>query len=284
MVLRGSLLLKDNPEATNLILGGISGCISRTIIAPFDKIKILMQFEQTKLPFRTFLKNNIKEEGFINLWRGNGTNLIRIFPFSGMQFVTYDFCKKNFANNEKVTNTERLIFGGLAGIVATSMTHPIDVIKHRVMCYKNINSMKEASIDIFRENGGRMINFYKGYGSTISSLVPFISLNFATFDLLKENLPDNIDKDNSVTILSLGGISALFSQTLCYPLDTIRRRMQNKRMNYKNGLDAGKQILKKEGVLSFYKGLVPNILRMVPNTAIRFSIFEKLKQIFLERN
>ena len=42
---------------------------------------------------------------------------------------------------------------------------------------------------------------------------------------------------------------------------------------YKNGLDAGKQILRHEGFLSFYKGLLPNILRMVPNTAIRFAIF-----------
>ena len=284
MVQRGNLL-KSKPKENsikNLALGGMAGCISRTIIAPFDKIKILMQFQQTKLPFRTFMKNNIKEEGVINLWKGNGTNILRIFPFSGLQFFTYDLCKSTFIEDREATNIERLIFGGVSGLVATSVTHPIDVIKHRLMCYKDINSFKAASIDIYKENGGSFKNYFKGYGSTISSLTPFIALNFATFDFLKENIPQTINKNNPLTTLSLGAGSSLFAQTLCYPLDTIRRRMQNKEIGYKNGLDAGKKILKYEGVLSFYKGLTPNILRMVPNTAIRFALFDILKEYFKE--
>ena len=278
MVQRGTLLKSKSKSKykglKNLVLGGTAGCVSRTIIAPFDKIKILMQFQQTKLPFRTFMKNNIKEEGVINLWKGNGTNILRIFPFSGLQFFTYDLCKSTFINNRKANNTERLLFGGIAGLVATSVTHPIDVIKHRLMCYKDINSFKSASIDIYKENGGSFRNYFKGYGSTISSLTPFIALNFATFDFLKENIPQTINKNNPLTTLSLGAGSSLVAQTLCYPLDTIRRRMQNKEIGYKNGLDAG--------VLSFYKGLTPNILRMVPNTAIRFALFDILKEYFKE--
>lgn len=281
MVQRGTLLNKNNPKIKNLILGGTAGCISRTIIAPLDKIKILMQFRQTKLPFHTFMINNIREEGFLNLWRGNGMNILRIFPFSGLQFYTYDICKYSFLKeSEKATNTQRLIFGGISGIIATSVTHPIDVIKHRLMCYQNIHSFKEASIDIYREHGGSYRNYFKGYGSTISSLTPFIALNFATFDFLKDNIPESVEKDNPITTLMLGGQSALFSQTVCYPLDTIRRRMQNKEMNYKNGLDAGRKILKYEGFLSFYNGLVPNIIRMVPNTAIRFALYDILKEYF----
>ncbi len=277
MVQRGTLLNK-NKEVKNLFLGGVSGCISRTIVAPMDKIKILMQHKKTTLPFTAFLKNNVKQEGFLNLWKGNGANLLRIFPFSGLQFVTYDFCKENLFENNN-TNTNRLICGGISGIVATSVTHPVDVIKHRLMCYQNINTFKDATIDIYKENGGKMRNYFKGYGSTISSLTPFISLNFATFDFLKDNIVKN-NEINPTTTLMLGGFSALFSQTLCYPLDTIRRRMQNKEIVYKNGLDAGKKILKHEGFLSFYKGLLPNILRMVPNTAIRFAIFDYLKRQF----
>lgn len=280
MVQRGTLLKSKSGIIKNLVLGGAAGCISRTIIAPFDKIKILMQFQETKLPFRTFMINNIKQEGIINLWKGNGTNILRIFPFSGLQFFTYDLCKSTFVEDREATNKERLIFGGISGLVATSVTHPIDVIKHRLMCYKDINSFKSASIDVYKENGGSLRNYFKGYGSTISSLTPFIALNFATFDFLKENIPQTINKNNPLTILSLGATSALFSQTLCYPLDTIRRRMQHKDNRYKNGLDAGKKILKYEGVISFYKGLTPNILRMVPNTAIRFALFDKFKEFF----
>ena len=280
MVQRGTLLKSKTDNIKNLVLGGAAGCISRTIIAPFDKIKILMQFQETKLPFRTFMINNIKQEGIVNLWKGNGTNILRIFPFSGLQFFTYDLCKSTFVEDREANNKERLIFGGLSGLVATSVTHPIDVIKHRLMCYKDINSFKSASIDVYKDNGGSLRNYFKGYGSTISSLSPFIALNFATFDFLKENIPQTIDKNNPLTTLSLGATSGLFSQTVCYPLDTIRRRMQHKDNRYRNGLDAGKKILKYEGVLSFYKGLTANILRMVPNTAIRFALFDLFKDFF----
>ena len=165
MVQRGSLLNNNNNKGIKyLFLGGISGCISRTIVAPMDKIKILMQHKKTTLSFSTFLINNIKQEGFLNLWKGNGANLIRIFPFSGLQFVTYDFCKSNFSKNKKTTNTNRLLYGGVSGLVATTFTHPFDVIKHRLMCYSNINTFKESSIDIYKENGGKIRNFFKGYG------------------------------------------------------------------------------------------------------------------------
>ncbi len=280
MVQRGTLLKSKNNEIKNLVFGGTAGCISRTIIAPLDKIKILMQFRQTKMPFRTFMKNNIKEEGFLNLWKGNGTNILRIFPFSGLQFFTYDLCKSTFLQDTEATNTQRFIFGGISGIVATTVTHPIDVVKHRLMCYKGINSFKEARLDIYKENGGSFKNYFKGYGSTISSLTPFIALNFATFDFLKDNLPEAINSKNPLTSLSLGATSSLISQTICYPLDTIRRRMQNKEMKYKNGFAAGKNILKNEGILPFYSGLTANILRMVPNTAIRFALFDLLKEYF----
>ena len=39
MVLRGTLTKPNNPEIKNLLFGGISGSISRTIVAPIDKLR-----------------------------------------------------------------------------------------------------------------------------------------------------------------------------------------------------------------------------------------------------
>tara|TARA_B100001093_G_scaffold306174_1_gene292211 strand:+ start:372 stop:1217 length:846 start_codon:yes stop_codon:yes gene_type:complete len=276
MVLRGTLTKPNNPEIKNLLFGGIAGSISRTIVAPIDKIKILMQFNNTKLSFYRFLRTNIKEEGFINLWKGNGVNLLRIFPFSGLQFCTYDLCKKKFLDNKRANNYQRILFGSIAGIVATSFTHPIDVIKHRIMCYQDINTFQEATLDLLKDNKKGFQNLFKGYGSTVTSLVPFIAINFTIFDYLKNDMVNNKIIINPFITLSIGATSALISQTLCYPLDTIRRRMQNKELAYKNGFDAATKIFKYEGYLSFYKGLSANIIRMVPNTAIRFTVFDYL--------
>ena len=109
-------------------------------------------------------------------------------------------------------------------------------------------------------------------------MTPFIAINFAVFDIMKENIdPSNI---NNTVVLGLGSISALLSQTLCYPLDTIRRRMQLKDSNYKNGYQVAKGIIKNESIRNFYKGMLPNVLRIVPSNAIRFTIFYNLKTYF----
>ena len=269
-----------NSEIKKLLLGGTSGCISKSMVAPLDKIKVLMQFRQTNLSFTTFMQNNIKEEGILNLWKGNGVNLLRVFPFSGLQFVVYDLCKEKFTNKDEITNIQRLTFGATAAIVATTFTHPIDVIKHRLLCYSNIHNFKHAFLDIYKENGSLLRNFYKGYGSTISSLTPFIALNFCTFDFLKDQISNDFNKNNPIVSLSLGATSGAISQTLCYPLDTIRRRMQNKDKIYINGFDACKKIIKYEGYKSFYKGLLPNTLRIIPNIALRFALFDYLNEYF----
>ena len=36
------------------------------------------------------LRRIITEEGMLRLWRGNGVNCIRVVPYSGFQFASYD--------------------------------------------------------------------------------------------------------------------------------------------------------------------------------------------------
>lgn len=76
--------------------GGIAGVIAKTLCAPVERVKLLMQTEkmntQIKTPYKgisdcflrcyrddgIFFFQNIL--GFISLWRGNGVNIMRYFP------------------------------------------------------------------------------------------------------------------------------------------------------------------------------------------------------------
>ena len=42
-----------------------------------------------------------REEGVRAFWRGNGTNVVRIFPYSAVQFSTNDFLKRLFTSQVK---------------------------------------------------------------------------------------------------------------------------------------------------------------------------------------
>lgn len=260
-------------DRKHFIYGGIAGSISRSCVAPFDKIKILMQYKKNNLSFKQQLSNDLKY-GVKHLWKGNLINTMRIFPYSGIQFFTYDTCKK-YINPNTNSFKNKLLYGSISGLTATSLTHPIDVIRHRLMCYSDIKNIKEASKDIYKEKKS-IINFYRGYNSTVISLTPYIALNLSVFDYFKNHTYLQKYNTNYYFIFNIGVCSSLISQTICYPLDTIRRRMHNKDNTDKKINILIKEIIKKEGIKSFYKGIIPNIIKMIPNNGIRFTIYNML--------
>ena len=170
-----------NPDISQkLLYGGISGIFSRSIVAPLDRIKILMQItKNSNESFIQVMKYTIKNEKITSLWKGNILNCLRVFPYSSIQFATYDYCKTySSIKDNNITIYNRLLFGLIAGSTATTITHPLDVIRHRLICYTHINSIKHSIKDLYLENGLR--SYFKGYGSTVISLTPFIAINFIT--------------------------------------------------------------------------------------------------------
>lgn len=79
--------------------GGVAGAVSRTVVSPLERLKILFQIqsvgrEEYKLSVGKGLIKMWKEEGWKGFMRGNGTNCIRIVPYSAVQFGSYNFYKK----------------------------------------------------------------------------------------------------------------------------------------------------------------------------------------------
>lgn len=72
-------------------------------------------------------------------------------------------------------------------------------------------------------------------------------------------------------------ITLCAAATVCYPLDTIRRRMQMKGRTYTSQLDAVTSIWKAEGFTGYYRGWSANSIKVVPQNAIRFVSYEILK-------
>jgi solute carrier family 25 phosphate transporter 23/24/25/41 len=162
--------------------------------------------------------------------------------------------------------------------MATTVTHPLDVARLRISIDLQLRGTRDAFRSLWMENGLRAM--YKGWIPTVISVSPFIAINFASFDILKQMAyPMGTDstKTNPFVILSLGGMAGIFAQTICYPLDTIRRRMQMKGRVYSGLSNAFLTIYREEGVKGYYRGIVPNAVKVVPNNAIRFLVYEWLK-------
>ena len=279
-----------------LACGGAAGAIARTSVAPIDRVKILMQTSHltgTEGKYKSVLgtfRRIIQDEGAGRLWRGNFTNCIRVVPHTATQFVSYEKYKKFFVEEgQGMSAHKRLMAGALSGMTAATVTHPMDVVRIRLQTQPELKGIADSVRSVYAENGLR--TFYKGYTPALLSLSPFIAINFATFDTLKTYVYGDVQMSkkelqarNPFTILGLGAASGLFAQTCCYPLDTVRRRMQLKGTNYSSTVNAFSTILKDEGFLGFYKGMTANALKVVPNNAIRFAAYEMLKSFLIEQD
>lgn len=93
---RGGL---SQPVVASFIAGGVAGAVSRTVVSPLERLKILFQIqsvgrEEYKLSVPKALMKMWKEEGWRGFMRGNGTNCVRIVPYSAVQFGSYNFYKR----------------------------------------------------------------------------------------------------------------------------------------------------------------------------------------------
>ena len=89
----------SQPVFAAFIAGGIAGAVSRTVVSPLERLKILYQVqnvgrEEYKMSVGKGLMKMWKEEGFKGLMRGNGANCLRIVPYSAVQFGSYNFYKR----------------------------------------------------------------------------------------------------------------------------------------------------------------------------------------------
>jgi solute carrier family 25 (mitochondrial aspartate/glutamate transporter), member 12/13 len=77
---------------------------------------------------------------------------------------------------------------------------------------------------------------------------------------------------------ALGSIAGAFGAFMVYPIDLVKTRMQNQRggavgnLLYKNSLDCASKVLKNEGVRGFYSGVLPQMIGVAPEKAIKLTV------------
>uniref|UniRef100_A0A6B2EDA3 Putative mitochondrial solute carrier n=1 Tax=Phlebotomus kandelakii TaxID=1109342 RepID=A0A6B2EDA3_9DIPT len=78
---------------------------------------------------------------------------------------------------------------------------------------------------------------------------------------------------------TLGSIAGAAGATAVYPIDLVKTRMQNQRTGsfigevaYRNSWDCFKKVIRHEGVLGLYRGLVPQLVGVAPEKAIKLTV------------
>ncbi len=80
----------------------------------------------------------------------------------------------------------------------------------------------------------------------------------------------------------MGAMAQVFASTTTYPYQVIKARLQQggpQADQYHGTWDCMKKIAKNEGYAGFYKGLVPNLLKVIPMGAIVFASMEQINRV-----
>lgn len=275
-----------------LLAGGVAGAASRTATAPLDRLKVVLQVQTTHARIVPAIKNIWKEGGLLGFFRGNGLNVVKVAPESAIKFYTYEMFK-NVVRDAKgeakddIGAAGRLFAGGMAGAVAQTAIYPLDLVKTRLQTYTceggKVPYLKTLARNIWFQEGPQ--GFYRGLVPSVLGIIPYAGIDLAAYETLKDMSKTYLLHDSEpgpLVQLGSGTISGALGATCVYPLQVIRTRMQAQRTNtnasYNGMSDVFRRTLQHEGFRGFYKGLFPNLLKVVPSASITYLVYETMKK------
>uniref|UniRef100_A0A7S1J880 Uncharacterized protein n=1 Tax=Eutreptiella gymnastica TaxID=73025 RepID=A0A7S1J880_9EUGL len=277
----------------SMVAGAIAGACAKTTIAPGDRVKILYQVDSNRtFTLRCAAKTGmqiVREEGPLGLWRGNGAMMIRVVPYASITFMTFERYQQAYCDLFKSAPNPliRLIAGSSAGATATALTYPLDLMRARLATDNAINpryafGYSRAIRDIIEKEGATSL--YRGLRVTLVGIIPYAGLSFATFETLKATWIQKKQLKSEKDIPHLhrvifGATAGLVGQSITYPLDIVRRRMQVSSSSQCSSIwTTFRQILTKEGVRKgLYKGLSMNWIKGPISVAISFNVNDAIK-------
>uniref|UniRef100_A0A8C8SVK7 ADP/ATP translocase n=1 Tax=Pelusios castaneus TaxID=367368 RepID=A0A8C8SVK7_9SAUR len=287
---------------SDLMAGGIAAAISKTTVAPIERVKLLLQVQASSKQIRADqqYKGMIdcfvripQEQGFFSFWRGNLANVIRYFPTQALNFAFKDKYKQLFmAGVDKDKQFWKWFFanlasGGAAGATSLCVVYPLDFARTRLaadigkgLAERQFKGLGDCIVKIAKSDG--LVGLYQGFGVSVQGIIVYRASYFGCYDTIKGLMP-NPKQTPFILSFVIAQAVTTFSGILSYPFDTVRRRMMMQsgeaERQYKGTIDCFLKIYKQEGLKAFFRGAFSNVLRGTGG-ALVLVLYDKIKELF----
>jgi len=269
--------------AKDWLAGGISAGISKTVVAPIERVKLLLQTQDAnpriasgEIPRYTGVVNCFTrvsaEQGVASFWRGNMANVIRYFPTQAFNFAFKDTIKGLFPKYDSKTQFwqffgANVAAGGLAGAMSLIIVYPLDFARTRLAADVGKGGEREFTglVDCLSKTAkrGGPGALYDGFGVSVQGIIVYRGAYFGLYDTAKGAL---LGKDaNLLYKWFVAQCVTASAGIVSYPFDTVRRRMMmqagSETKLYNSTMDCWRKIAANEGPSAFFKGAWSNVLR-----------------------
>ncbi|KAH9259301.1 hypothetical protein BASA81_002344 [Batrachochytrium salamandrivorans] len=277
--------------SNHFVAGALSACLTTTLLHPLDTVKIRFQVHEQKTgyfssetAYRSTWQSIVhasRTEGIRSLYMGLTPALVANGVSWGSYFFFYEKAKV-LLEPQGSTTIGHLASGVIAGSFTVVITNPMWLVKTRMQLQtlgpsKASLSALAVSQSIFQHDG--VMGFYRGVVPALI-LTSHGAVQFAIYEELKRlSTLAGRGKDTPEYLL-MGGLSKICATIVTYPIQLVKTRMQqefaHQHSAYRKTVATLRFIAQNEGMLGFYKGLGPNLLKVAPQSAILFALYENI--------
>ncbi|CAG8973242.1 hypothetical protein HYALB_00000001 [Hymenoscyphus albidus] len=245
-----------------------------------------------------------KAGGMRSLFAGNGLNVVKVMPESAIKFGGYEAAKRALAQFEghgdpqKINAYSKFVAGGVGGLISQLFVYPLDTLKFRMQCETVAgglqgNQLIFATAKKMWQTGGIRAP-YRGLTMGLVGMFPYSAIDLGTFEFLKASLArrnarimgchEDDALPGSFATGCIGALSGAFGASIVYPINLLRTRLQAQGTvlhppTYTGIADVARKTIKNEGVRGLFKGITPNLLKVVPAVSITYVVYENAKKI-----
>jgi solute carrier family 25 (mitochondrial phosphate transporter), member 23/24/25/41 len=118
------------------------------------------------------MKKFYTHEGIKGFFKGNGSNIIRIVPFSALEFYTFEKSKQYILPSDNPRHKGwLLVSGSISGIVASFFTYPLDLVRTilSIKVEKSSSGIIGEISKIYKLEG--VTGLYKGLGMSLLVII-----------------------------------------------------------------------------------------------------------------
>ena len=273
--------------------GGAAGFVEVCCMHPLDVVKTRIQLQRNvggtaaEEAYRSLgdcFRKMYRTEGPLSFYKGILPPILAETPKRATKFVCFEQYKQMLTGGDasKATPLIYAMAGLGSGLTEGLVITPFEVVKISLQAqrsrHKNRTTTFQMAGNIVRQEG--VVGMYKGLSATLGRHGVWNCVYFFVYNTARPLLPAYEEHwKQTLARLGAGLFAGCLASVINIPWDVAKSRIQGPQpeagvVKYKSTLQTMRLVVKEEGVLTLYRGLLPKVLRLGPGGAIMLVVYE----------